>query len=273
MSARLRLGVIQPLANVDEQLQKVHELGLPTCQLACWAPEHYGDANVAALREASRKHSVEVTTIWTGYSGPAVWNFVEGPKTIGVVPPEYREQRTEELKRGADFAAKAGVPSITTHAGFIPENPADPLYDGTVAALAEVARHCKGLGLSFCFETGQETPVTLLRVITDIGTGNLGVNLDPANLLMYGKANPIDALDILGPYVKGVHAKDGEYPTNPRELGHEKPLGEGRVNYPVFVPRLKSFGFAGALTIEREISGPQQIADIKRAMDLLTPLL
>ena len=84
-------------------------------------------------------------------------------------------------------------------------------YGWTVEALATVAKRCKELGLAFCFETGQETPVTLLRTMNDIGTGNLGVNLDPANLLMYGKANPTDALDILGRHVKGVHAKDGEY--------------------------------------------------------------
>lgn len=101
---------------------------------------------------------------------------------------------------------------------------------------------------------------------------NLGVNLDPANLLMYGKANPIDALDILGPYVRGVHAKDGEYPTDPGKLGVEKPLGEGRVNFPVLIPKLKSFGFSGALTIEREISGAQQIVDIKHAIKILEPL-
>jgi sugar phosphate isomerase/epimerase len=105
----------------------------------------------------------------------------------------------------------------------------------------------------------------------DIGTGNLRVNLDPANLLMYGKANPVDALDIIGKYVMGVHAKDGEYPTAPGLLGVEKALGQGRVNFPVLVPKLKSLGYAGTLTIEREISGEQQAKDIKMAMELLDP--
>ena len=77
---------------------------------------------------------------------------------------------------------------------------------------------------------------------------------------------------MLGPLVRGVHGKDGEYPTNPNELGEEKPLGEGKVNYPVFLPKLRSFGFEGSVTIEREISGPQQIADIKRAIEILSPL-
>jgi len=274
VSAKLRLGVITHIrTDPDEEMKKVRDLGLPTCQVSCWDPATYTADNVRKLRTAGEKHGVEVTTIWTGYPGPAVWNFTEGPATIGLVPPEYRAIRVDALKKGAEFAAACGVPSITTHAGFIPENPADPLYKGAVEALAEVAQHCKKLGIYFCFETGQETPITLLRVMTDIGTDNLGVNLDPANLLMYGKANPLDALDILGPYVRGVHAKDGEYPAEPGRLGVEKPLGQGRVNFPVLIPRLKSFGFSGALTIEREIGGPQQITDIRHAIEILTPLL
>ncbi|MBN1936616.1 MAG: sugar phosphate isomerase/epimerase, partial [Anaerolineae bacterium] len=109
--------------------------------------------------------------------------------------------------------------------------------------------------------------------IEDLGGENLGINLDPANLLMYGRANPVDALDVFGRYVVGVHAKDGEYPTNGRELGVEKPLGEGRVNFPLLVSKLKSLDYAGALTIEREISGPKQVEDIKRAIQLLSALV
>jgi L-ribulose-5-phosphate 3-epimerase len=82
----------------------------------------------------------------------------------------------------------------------------------------------------------------------------------------------VDALDVFGRYVRGVHAKDGCYPTNGSELGRETPLGEGQVNFPVLIPKLKACGFGGALTIEREISGPQQIADIQKAIQLLTPL-
>jgi sugar phosphate isomerase/epimerase len=178
----------------------------------------------------------------------------------------------DALKKAADFTKACGLTNIITHAGFMPENPNDPLYKGAIEALKEIAQHAEAVGIGLNFETGQETPITLLRMIKDIGTANLGVNIDPANLLMYGKANPIDALDILGAYVRGVHAKDGEYPTDPGKLGVEKPLGEGRVNFPALIAKLKSFGYSGALTIEREISGPQQIEDIKKAIRFLEPL-
>ncbi|MGQ9514796.1 MAG: sugar phosphate isomerase/epimerase family protein [Thermoproteota archaeon] len=270
---RLKLGVIVSLERgPEEEIRKVRSLDLPTCQISCWNQELLNSDNAEKLKAASREYDVEITTIWTGLPGKAVWNFIEGPITIGLVPAEMREVRIKALKKGSDFARLVGVESITTHVGFIPEWPGDRSYKDLVAALKQVSSFCKSNDQSFWFETGQETPITLLRTIEDVGTDNLGINLDPANLLMYGKANPIDALDIFGRYVRGVHAKDGDYPTNGRELGKELPLGEGRVNFPVLIPKLKSMGYRGALTIEREISGPQQIEDIKRAKKLLEPL-
>jgi sugar phosphate isomerase/epimerase len=271
---QIRLGVKSILRHgPKEELGKAREMGLPTCQIDCWQPELFTAEMAERVVAASQEYGVEVTTIWAGYSGPAVWNFVEGPATIGLVPEQYRTQRVAELKRGAEFAVMVGAPSVTTHVGFIPESPNNPLYPGLLDALREVVAYCAERGLAFCFETGQETPTTLLRVIEDLGAEALGINLDPANLLMYGKANPVDALDVFGQYVMGVHAKDGEYPTDGRKLGLEKPLGEGRVDYPALVAKLKALGYTGALTIEREISGPKQIADIKRAIEMLSKLI
>jgi sugar phosphate isomerase/epimerase len=257
----------------EEALQKVADFGFPSCQVVCWDDTLFTDEIADHLRATADRLNIEITTIWTGAPGRYVWNFIEGPATIGLVPLENRAQRVVVLKRGADFARRVGAPSITTHVGFIPENPGDPAYPGVVEAIREVAEHCRMNGLEFWFETGQETPITLLRTIEDIGTGNLGINLDPANLLLYGKANPVDALDVFGKYVRGVHAKDGEYPTDGRNLGAEKPLGEGRVNFPALVAKLKALDFSGALTIEREISGPRQVEDIRRGKQYLESLL
>ena len=270
--AKLKLGTIVSMERgVEEAIVKVRQFGLSTCQVSCWSPEMLTEDNAKQLKRTAQDNSVEITTMWTGLP-VAVWNFIDGPRTIGLVPPETRNERVQILKKGSDFARILGVGSITTHVGFIPENPGDPIYPGLVEAVKEVAKHCAKAGQEFWFETGQETPVTLLRTFEDSGAENLGVNLDPANLILYGKANPVDALDIIGKYVRGVHAKDGLYPTNGRELGEEMPLGKGKVNYPLLIPKLKRRGFRGALTIEREISGPQQIKDIKRAIRILTPL-
>jgi len=270
--ATLSLGVM--VGHGDRKsFEQVRELGATTCQLSFWGGAELSQEAAERTRDDAAAAGVVITSVWCGWSGPAVWDFVDGPSTIGLVPPKYRDTRTAELKRGAQFTAWLGVSNMITHVGFLPPDPKNPDYIGTVEALKQAADACGERGICFCFETGQETPVVLLRCMQDIGRPNLGVNLDPANLLMYGNANPIDALDILGPYIRDVHAKDGDYPTDGRRLGPEKALGEGRVNFPVLVPKLKSFGYAGSLTIEREISGPQQTVDIRKAIGVLRPLV
>ena len=99
------------------------------------------------------------------------------------------------------------------------------------------------------------------------------INLAPANLLMYGKANPVDALEVFGEYVMGIHGKDGKYPTDGHHLGDEVPLGQGKVNYPAFIAKLKEVGYEGDITIEREIDGDEQKKDIRMAKDLLDKLI
>lgn len=270
----LKLGLIVDLVDTPERrLGRVAELGFPTCQVSIARPERVDEGIAAELRRVADRLNVEITTIWTHARPGQVWNFVKGPTTIGLVPPEGRAEAVTRLKRGSDIARWAHVPSVTTHLGFIPENPGDSNYPGVVAAVREVAEYCRKNRQEFWFETGQETPTTLSRLIEDVGTDNLGVNLDPANLLMYGKANPLDALDLIGRYVRGVHAKDGEYPASGHELGVERPLGEGRVNFPLLLPKLKALGYHGAITIEREVSGAEQLAGIEQARQILAPLL
>jgi sugar phosphate isomerase/epimerase len=246
---------------------EVAEFGLKVCQLVNWDANLWTEEIARRVVRDSKDSGVRVCALWTGQPGPAQWNMVEGHTTLGLVPPEYREMRVAALKKGADFAKWIGVPAIITHCGFVPEEPTHPFHDGTLAAIREVAAYCKQKGLGFWFESGQETPVTLLRTIEDVGTGNLGVNLDPANLILYGKGNPIDALDVIGKYVRNLHAKDGLYPTTGRELGREVPVGKGKVRFPEFLKKLYKLGFRGELIIEREISGPRQAKDIRKTVN------
>src|SRR5271170_3081319 len=196
--------------------------------------------------------------------GRLVWDFLDGPSTIGLVPPATRAARMDALKQTSDFAKMLGVPRVQTHCGFIPENPRDPLYGETVEAIRAVADHCAANGQDFLMETGQETPTTMKRAIEDVNRPNLGVGLDTANLILYGKANPVDAVSMIGPHVKSVHAKDGKWPTGPMKLGEEVLIGTGCVDFPAVFEKLHKLGYGGAITIEREISGPQQIEDVKK---------
>ena len=260
-----KLGVVVTIGkeeSPDQVIAKVHAFGLPTCQVGVGmaSPEL-----ATPLREALQKYQIEATAVMTLGPGQMVWNFYEGPKTIGLVPRATRQERIDTLKRASDLAKSCGIPAVHTHCGFLPEDPNEPLYAESVAAIKEVASHCKANGQTFLMETGQETPVTLLRAIHDTGLDNIGANLDMANLILYGKGDPVGALDVIGQYVRGTHAKDGLYPTDPHQLGKEVAIGKGRVNFAAVIERLHALSYTGPITIEREISGAKQEADIREA--------
>jgi len=267
----LRLGLIIDIRkDPDAALAKVRELGLPTSQI--FVDEFELDL-VGRLRQALDKHQIEATSLVVGGPGKEVWDFYQGPPTIGLVPRATRAARIAHIKKASDFAKQCGIPAVQTHCGFIPENPNDPIYGETVAAMRDVAMYCKRNAQNFRCETGQETPITLVRAIRDVGLDNQGVNFDLANLILYGKANPVDAIELLGPYVQGIHAKDGLWPTNPKELGEEVPIGKGKVDFTRIIERLKQLNYRGAVTIEREISGPQQMEDVRAAKMYLEKLI
>jgi len=267
----LRLGLIIGISrDPDAAMAKVHDLGLPTCQVYVEVIE---DNLAGRLRQALDKYQIEATSLVVGGPGKEVWDFYAGPMTIGLVPRETREARIAHIKKASDFAKQCGISAVQTHCGFIPENPNDPVYKETVAAMREVSGYCKRNGQDFRYETGQETPITLVRAIQDVGLDNQGVNFDLANLILYGKANPVDAIELLGPYVQGIHAKDGLWPTNAKELGEEVPIGKGKVDFPRIIARLKEMNYRGAVTIEREISGPQQVEDVRAAIAYLKKLI
>ncbi|HZT69918.1 MAG TPA: sugar phosphate isomerase/epimerase family protein [Terriglobia bacterium] len=265
------LGIITGIGKDPEAaMAKVHSLEMHTCQIDC---DLMDDETIERLQAALDKYKIVVTAMGTDGPGPYIYNFYDGPLTLGLIPRTYRGQRIEKLKKFSDQVKKLNVPAIRIHAGFIPEDPNTELYWESVEALKDVVSYCKQNGQDFLYETGTETPITLLRAMKDIGLDNQGVNLDTANLILYGKANPLDALDILGPYVKNTHAKDGLYPTNPRDLGREVAIPHGKVDFPKIIAKLKELNYQGPITIEREISGPQQLKDVKKERDYLKKLI
>ena len=272
----MKIGTCISLANEVELARKFKDLrdcGMASCQLISWTPAHWTDEIAAYTRRLMAEYEVEVSAFWCGWTGPSAWNFYEGQATLGLVPPAYREQRVKELCAGADFAKKLGVEDVVTHMGFIPENPNDPEFYPFCDAVRQVAEHCKANGQYLLFETGQETPVTMLRCFEVVGMDNLGINLDTANLILYGRANPVDALDVFGKYVRNIHAKDGRYPTNGHDLGCETAIGEGKVNFRALFVRLHELGYDRYVTIEREIGGEQQRIDILNSIVYLKDII
>jgi len=270
----MRVGVIIDMdRDIHAKFERLLSMDMNSCQLVSWSEADLTEEMAQLVNQAVQKYRIDITAFWCGWPGQAVWDFYDGQLTLGLVPHTYRYRRFEVLKKGADFAKQINVRDVVTHVGYMPENPLEPVYREVILLLKELAAKCQENGQRFLFETGQETPVTLKRAIEDIGADNVGINLDPANLLMYGKGNPVDALDVFGEYVWGIHGKDGQYPTDGKNLGLEMPLGKGRVNYPLFIARLKELGYTGDITIEREISGDEQVRDIKMAKELLDSLI
>ncbi|WP_446743477.1 sugar phosphate isomerase/epimerase family protein [Silvibacterium acidisoli] len=257
--------LIKPSEGPEEKISQVSKLGLDNCFLSL--DDYIGKFTpqlAQELRGLLDKYKVVPTTAEVVGPGPLKWNFQEGPSTIGVVPQATRAARIDALRQVSDFAKLLGIRQIQTHCGFIPENPREPLYEEAVAAIRQVADHCAGNDQHFLMETGQETPITMLRALRDVNRPNLGVGLDTANLILYGKASPVEAAEILGKHVRSIHAKDGKWPTNPDELGEEVRIGEGIVDFAKVFTLLKQVGYTGAVTIEREISGAQQIEDVRK---------
>ena len=266
--------LVSPAAAPEETIRRVRDLGLSNCFLSLDAYiGRFTPALAKQYQDLLTRYEVVATTVEVVGPPPLVWNFLRGPSTIGLVPPATRAARIDALRQVSDFAKWLGVSQVQTHCGFIPENPEDPLYPGAVEAIRAVATHCRENGQSFLMETGQETPTTMSRMIRDVGMENLAVGLDTANLILYGKANPVDAVDILGPHIRSIHAKDGRWPTDPSNLGEEVLIGHGLVDFRAVFTKLHRLGYRGAVTIERETSGPQQIEDVRQEKIYLERIL
>jgi len=266
--------LVSPYGAPEATIRRVHDLGFSNCFLSLDGYLGKFTPEVAKeIKDLLDKYEVVATTVEVVGPAPLEWNFLRGPATIGLVPPGMRAARIDALRQASDFAKQIGVAQVQTHCGFIPEDPNDPLYPGTVEAIRAVAQHCHDNGQHFLMETGQETPTAMSRALRDANMPNLAVGLDTANLILYGKANPVDAVDILGPHVRSIHAKDGKWPTDPSQLGEEVLIGKGLVDFRSVFTKLHRLGYQGAVTIERETSGPQQIEDVRQEKFYLEKIL
>jgi len=271
----MALGLLVSPHDAPEQvIRRVHDLGFTNCFLSLDGYIGGFTPTIASqMKDLLAKYEVTATTVEVVGPPPLEWNFLRGPSTIGLVPPAMRAARIDALRQVSDFAKLLGVSQVQTHCGFIAEDPGDALYPGTVEAIRTVAQHCHDNGQYFLMETGQETPTTMSRMIRDVNLPNLAVGLDTANLILYGKANPVDAVDILRPHIRSIHAKDGRWPTDPSKLGEEELIGNGLVDFHTVFTKLHRIGYTGAVTIERETSGPQQIEDVRQEKLYLEKIL
>ncbi len=271
------LGVFASIdAGLGVNLDVAHELGVPTIQLH--APHKHTRTADNAKRFLDRLASlgIRLTAVFGGFAGESYADIPTVMRTVGLVPAATRTARFAEMCEIADFARMLDVDVVALHLGFVPHDTSDPLYREVLDLTRRLCDHCRGNRQSLHLETGQEKADTLLRFLRDVERDNLFVNFDPANMILYGSGEPIEALEMVGPYVHSVHCKDATWAKRPgEEWGREVSLGEGAVNFERFLQMLKTIGYTGPLTIEREIpqEPERQKAEIGRALRLLDELM
>lgn len=188
--------------------------------------------------------------------------------TGGIAPDPTWDQNLKNIRAIVEIAAALELKLVTFHAGFVPHEPADPDFAKMLKRLAAVADVFAAKSMVVGLETGQETAAALAALLRALNHPNVGVNFDPANMLLYGKGDPIQALRLLGPWIRQVHIKDANQTQAPGTWGNEVAVGIGEVDWPAFFATLKDVNFAGDFVIERE-AGTQRVADIRRAREVI----
>ncbi len=185
-------------------------------------------------------------------------------RTGGIVPDATWDRNWCNIQAVATLATRLGLRLVTFHAGFLPHEPADPDFVKLMGRMRQVADLFGGVGIQLGLETGQETAETLDGFLAQLDRANVGVNFDPANMLLYDKGDPIQALERLGRWLRQVHLKDANRTTTPGTWGEEVVVGTGQVDWRTFFRTLAKLGYQGDLCIERE-AGTQRVADIRSA--------
>ncbi len=270
------LGVFMSLdAGLGVKMEVAKELGIPTAQLHTPSKQSRRPGVAEQFLAQCREAGITLTAMFAGFEGESYADIPTVKRTVGLVPRQTRQERLAELKEIADFAKTMGIDAVGLHIGFIPEEKSDADFAELVGVAQEACEHLKANGQRLHLETGQETADMLLEFIAAVARDNLFVNFDPANMILYGTGNPIEALRKVGSYVRSVHCKDAKWSAKPgEEWGEEVPLGQGEVGIEQFLQTLKEIGYTGPLTIEREIPHePQrQKGDIGAAVKLLEQL-
>lgn len=251
---------------------KLKDAGFSYCQIVSPPDEYMYGKNAKSmtgkLQEAMKENGISVNSVFMSFKNQ-IWEYPASIRTVGFVPSETRAERIARACRIGNWANEMGVNVLAAHAGFIPEDRSSEAYKKVIDAMREMALFLESNGQYFTFETGQESIAVLKNTIEDIGTANLGINFDPANLLIYDMDEPSYLVEKLGKYVMHVHCKDGVRPTQKGILGTETPLGEGKTGFENLIRNLYAQGYRGPLTIEREITGAQQDTDIMKAKVLI----
>ncbi|MDR1478880.1 MAG: sugar phosphate isomerase/epimerase [Planctomycetaceae bacterium] len=236
----------------------VCELGLKSIQLHTPQRETRTSESASSFLYKLCEHNIRITAVFLGFEGESYETIEITSQTVGFVPSKTRAARLVEAFEISDFARLLGVTYIGSHVGFIPHDRRSNEYAEVVESIRSLCKYLRKNSQSLTMETGQESVQSLLTFMDDVACDNIFINFDPANLILYGVGDPIEALKLVGKRVRGVHCKDAISTTGIAgvDWGREVPFGSGEVDAVKFINTLREVGYHGALTIEREI--PEQ---------------
>lgn len=251
----------------EELLEKMREIGLKTIQLAL-DPLRENPGVWDKTKQLCAENGFILVSGMFGTIGEDYTTMESIKRTGGVVPDEHWPENWKNIQAVADIAKSLGIRLVTFHAGFLPHDHTSPEFKKLVSRIGQIADHFRRKGLDLAFETGQEDADDLELFLIQLNRPNVGVNFDPANMILYDRGDPIDALRTLGKRLKQVHIKDATRTKTPGQWGEEVVVGTGEVDWKEFFATLDELRFAGFCCIEREAGG-QRVADIKAAREFI----
>jgi L-ribulose-5-phosphate 3-epimerase len=257
---------VQP-SSPQELAARIEDIGIHRVQLAL-DPLRENPKLWDATEACFRDKGISVVSGMFGCVGEDYSTLQSIRDTGGLAPDSTWEQNRKNIRATVPIARRLGLKLLAFHAGFLPHDESDPNFGKMLGRLSEVADVFANAGMNLGLETGQETAPVLLEVLQKLNKKNVGVNFDPANMILYDKGNPIEALQVLGGWVRQVHIKDAVRTKVPGTWGAEVPVGTGQVDWCAFIDTLNAHNSTCDLVIERE-AGQQRVADIRFARQTL----
>jgi sugar phosphate isomerase/epimerase len=249
-------------------IASVKKLGLSHMQLAMWELIKLDDKRKHQELGTLRNSGVKITAGMIGFPGEDYSTIAAIRKTGGYVSEQEFPVRRALTKAAGMLSKELGLKLLSAHIGFVPPS-SDPNYAGMVKRISDIASDLKELGMDLVMETGQESAPELLQFLNDLPVKNVKVNFDPANMILYGAGDPIEAIGILGRHIAHVHVKDATLSKSPGvDWGREVPFGQGEVPAREFLSALRGVGYTGPLVIERE-AGDTRMADVAFAIQTI----
>ena len=250
-------------------LEAVKSLGLDTIQASRLPDRYYTPVGAREFSALLRETGMRADSVVAVFAGESYKDRETVVRTVGFRPLHLIPERLAYARSCVDFAAAIGARLVTFHMGFLPEDPDDPAYRAMLDAVTEIARYGAPKGITVSLETGQETGAQLAAFLDRITVARVGVNFDPANLIIYGVDAPSAALRHVVSRVTSVHVKDALLPASPGAMGQEVRPGEGRAELAACFEILRRAGFTGALIVENYVArgaGTDPMDELRRAV-------